>query len=168
MNRPAWIMVAVLVSAVALTVGCTTEPRISISDQGTLSERTATAVSGSVGLVITNPSTLEIELLEYHYTVSSGGGTWTGRHAGELVLSPGIDRQAVLPIVVRAPAGGWSDGRPPESVQCRVSGSLVYIGNGVFDETLAELGYRPSADFGGTVVLRPGQVVRAEQAAESN
>ena len=160
---------AVAVSTVALmTVGCTTEPRITMADQGTLSERTDKALSGEVGLTITNPGTLEIELLEYHYTVSSGGASWTGRHAGELVLSPGIDRTAALPIVIISPPGGWANASPPDSVQCSVSGSLVYIGNGVFDETLAELGYRPWANFGGTVVLRGSQVVRGGQAAGSN
>ena len=163
------LSIAVVVSIVALmTVGCTTEPRITVAHQGVLNEYTEKALSGNVELTITNPGTLEIELIEYHYTVSWGGASWSGRHAGQLVLSPGVDRAATLPIVILSPSGGWANGVAPDAVECRVSGSLVYIGNGVFDETLAELGYRPWADFGGKVVLRGSQVVRGGQAAGSN
>lgn len=141
----------------AAAAGCTTEPRVDLANQGTITQVTAEALAGAAPLTITNPGTLEIELLEYHYSVQAQGRGWTGRHAGELVLSPGVDRKAELPIVVKAPAGGWPEGGPPGSVQCAISGSLVYIGNGVFDETLAELGYRPSAPFGGTVTLTPAE-----------
>lgn len=153
---------------------CATEPTLTLATQGTLLEQTPTALSGGVALSISNPGTLEIELLEYHYSVAAVGRTWSGRHAGELVLSPGKDRQTVLPIVVLKPAGGWPTGEPPSSVQCSVSGSLVYIGNGVFDETLVELGYRPKASFGGQVLLQRGPVtptnqpVTGEQAGRSN
>ncbi|MCH2135991.1 MAG: hypothetical protein MK101_05345 [Phycisphaerales bacterium] len=148
----------------AMGFACTSEPRVSLATTGVLTQISDEAIAGEVQVNIRNTGSLEIELLEYHYSVQSGDRGWTGRHAGELVLSPGIDREATLPIVVRAPAGGWPGGAPPQSLPCSLSGSLVYIGNGVFDETLAELGYRPSAPFGGHVTLdRP-----AEASAESD
>ena len=144
-------------SLVLLTLlGCTSKPVIKVQAQGVLDKHSAEAVSGTVPVAITNTSPREIELLEYHYTVAvDGGQVWSGRHAGELVLSPGLDRHASLPVVLK---GTWPKHEP---VRCRVHGSLVFIGNGVFDETLVELGYRPSASFEGAVELVPAQSAQA-------
>lgn len=145
---------------VCIATGCTAEPHVQVHERGVLLQTTTLAVSGQVPVVVTNPGTLEVELLEYHYLVtSSNGSTWSGRHAGELVLSPGLDRKASLPVVVRAPSGGWPSGSAPDTVSCRISGSLIYIGNGTFDESLAELGYRPSTSFSGAFTLEPPRLL---------
>jgi hypothetical protein len=137
-------------------------PTVTVGGQGVLLERTAAGISGQVQLKVANTGLLEIQLLEYHYDVqSSEGAVWHGRHAGELVLSPGVDRQATLPLVLFPPSEGSAVEGPLGPVHCRVWGSLVYIGNGVFDETLAEMGYRPQVAFAGEVVLHPAQAARS-------
>ena len=147
-----------LLMLIPLLWGCSGTPTVTVGGQGVILERTASSMSGQVQLTIANTGTLEIQLLEYLYEVqTSDGTTWHGRHAGELVLSPGVDRQAVLPLVLTSHGGQPALEGPSASVHCRVSGSLIYIGNGVFDETLAELGYQPQASFAGDVVLRPAQ-----------
>jgi hypothetical protein len=156
------VLLAVSILATLAATGCTTNPLIEVHNRGVVLQRTDSAVSGSIGIDITNPGTLEIELLEYHYLVTTSNGlSWSGRHAGELVLSPGLDRSAALPIVVRAPTGRWPAGQAPDSLSCNVSGSLIYIGNGIFDESLAELGYRPSVSFSGAFQLATAQAAQA-------
>ena len=154
-------LLSVLFACIA--TGSTAETHVRVLERGVLLQTTASAVSGQVPVVVTNPGALEVELLEYHYLVTnSNGSTWSGRHAGELVLLPGLDRGASLPVVVLAPAGGWPNGAAPGSVSCRISGSLIYIGNGTFDESLAELGYRPSTSFSGRFNLVPAQAAQTD------
>ena len=78
-----------LISAAVLLVGCSTGPRVQVVKEGRLLERMPEAISGQVELSLSNAGTLELQLLEYHYTVNSPvGGSWSGRQAGDGDRSP--------------------------------------------------------------------------------
>lgn len=134
-----------LVVPVLLTA-CVSPPNVRVTGSGHLAEQTADASAGSILVQVENPNDRSIRLVEYDYSATVPGGPgWHGRHAGGMVLSPGFDRIASLPIVL--PAGFPSNGT------VHVTGSLHYLDTGTFAQTLAEWGYRPTASFSGKVVL---------------
>ncbi len=134
-----------LLAMVALT-GCYSAPHVKLGQDLVITERTSEAQAGQVTVSITNPNDRSIELVEYRYSATaSGHSTWTGRHAGGMVLAPGFDRQVQLPIVL--PVDITPD------VRVSISGNLRYLDTSVFAETLSEWGYRPTVGFGGTATI---------------
>ena len=111
-----------------------------------MTDQTLDATAAVVPIRVTNPNTRSIKLVEYTYTVRGEHGTsWNGRHAGGMVLSPGFDRSAELPIVL--PPGT----RPGSRVS--ISGALHYLDTSTFAETLAEWGWRPETHYSGAADL---------------
>lgn len=134
-----------LLAMVALT-GCYSAPHVKLGQDLVITEQTSEAQAGQVTVSITNPNDRSIELVEYRYSATaSGHSTWTGRHAGGMVLAPGFDRRAQLPIVLPV------DITP--GTQVSISGNLRYLDTSTFAETLSEWGYRPTVGFGGTATI---------------
>ncbi len=129
-----------------LLASCAGPPRVGIAGDARIEQRTAAAAAGVVPVKVTNPNDRSIQLVEFTYIVTAQNGTtWNGRHAAGLVLSPGFDRIAELPVVL--PPGA----RPGQTL--RVGGSLHFLDTSTFAETLAEWGYRPTASFGGHTTI---------------
>jgi hypothetical protein len=137
---------SLLLTAALIPAGCVTPPSVQVLDQATITQRTPDASSGTIPVRITNPNSESIKLLEYLYTVHAAGyRTWTGRHAGGIVLSSGFERVAHLPIVL--PAG------VPPGTKIQIGGALRYLDTSTLSETLADWGYRPAASFSGSAVV---------------
>ncbi len=134
-------------AAATLLAGCISPPSVQVLDSGQITQQTADATAGTVQVRINNPNERSIKLIEYDYTVQTPGrGSWHGRHAAGLVLSPGFDRVAELPVVLPAGAGAGTT--------IHVGGSLRYLDTSIFAETMAEWGYRPAASFSGTATVQ--------------
>ncbi|MDP7030031.1 MAG: hypothetical protein QF733_07415 [Phycisphaerales bacterium] len=134
-------------AATALLAGCVSPPSVQVLDTGRITEQTADATAGTVQVHITNPNDRAIKLVEYNYTVRAPGrGAWNGRHAAGLVLSPGFDRVADLPVVLPAGTGAGAT--------LSIGGTLRYLDTSVFAETMAEWGYRPTASFSGSATVQ--------------
>ncbi len=133
-------------ASLALVAGCVSPPSVQVLDTGRITQATADATAGVVQVRITNPNERSIKLIEYDYTAQAPGrGAWHGRHAAGLVLSPGFDRVADLPVVL--PAG------LPSGTTIYVGGSLRYLDTSTLAETMAEWGYRPAASFSGAAAM---------------
>ncbi len=138
-------MLKTLLSALCVCVmaGCVTAPSVEVQGDAKIDQQSASATAGTIAVRVVNPNNRPIRLVEYDYTVQAGGGsTWRGRHDGGMVLSPGFDRIAELPIVL--PVGTASGTR------IHVGGSLHYLDTSTFAQTLADWGYRPTSDFSGS------------------
>ncbi len=136
--------------------GCASGTSVQVEPAGVITQRADTALAGTISVRIANHGELEVQAVEYTYTVTTASGpSWTGRQAGEIVLAPGSERVAELAIVVPAGAGGWTDGGP-SIIDAHVRGSLMYIGRSVQSETMADLGYEPIASFAGPIRLTAG------------
>jgi hypothetical protein len=105
------------------------------------------ASAGTVAVRVVNPNPRSIRLVEYDYTVTMPGrSAWHGRHDGGMVLSPGFDRVAELPIVLPA--------NIQPGTRIHVGGGLYYLDTSTFAQTLADWGYRPTAGFSGSAVVQ--------------
>jgi len=126
--------------------GCITAPSVQVRGDARIEQRSEVASAGTVAVRITNPNARSIRLVEYDYSVAvQGGSSWRGRHDGGLVLSPGFDRVADLPIVLPA---GIAPG-----TRIHIGGSLHYLDTSTFAQTMADWGYRPTAGFSGSAVI---------------
>lgn len=144
MPRP----LALLTASILLT-GCSTPPRVEVGDRVVLDQATADATAGTIVVHVVNPGSEPIELIEYAYTAHvAGQARYQGRHAGEMVLSPGMVRDVPLPVVL------GPDISPGTSVM--LHGSLQFRGTTTWDETMAEWGYRPTAGFSGQSQVQAG------------
>lgn len=132
-----------------LLTGCLTSPPIIAVDSVEVVGRNDQAIALHYNLVLTNPNDKPIEPLEFTYSVSvSGRSVYKGRHAAEMTLDAGgQDRPMVLPAVIPFERIGWADSSVPDSAQWSMSGTLIYVDEGVFAQTLLDLGYRPSTGF---------------------
>ena len=136
--------------------GCLTQaPTISV-DSTEIVARNHNAMAVHFNLLLTNNNNKPIEPLEFTYNVNiEGRRVYSGRHAAEMSLAEGgQDRPLALPAVVRFDQFGWSLVTLPVSLPWSLSGSLVYVNEGVLAKTLLDLGYRPSTSFSaeGTMV----------------
>ena len=140
-------MRAILPTAmIMLLVGCVSPPRVELAGNAEIDDRSDSAASAILPIQINNPNDRSIELIEYVYSISiPGQPSWQGRHAGGLVLSPGFDRVAHLPIVLPASIPDGSEGW--------ISGSLHYLDTSTLAESLAEWGLRPTTSFSGRFAI---------------
>ena len=107
---------------------------------------------------VSNPHSSESRLLQFEYVLSvDGRSVFQGRHAAEMTLSPGVTREIALPASFLYSAAGWDASALPDDSSWTMSGSLVYLGAGVFSQTLLDLGYRPSVGYSasGRLALAP-------------
>ncbi|MCH2152316.1 MAG: hypothetical protein MK089_03150 [Phycisphaerales bacterium] len=149
--------------------GCFTQsPRIGVESVQVVA-RNQNAMAIQFNMELSNPNDKPIEPLELNYAVSVlGKGVYQGRHAAEMTLDArGNNRPLSLPAVIRFDQMGWSEDRIPEEARWRLSGTLVYMNQGVFSQTLLDFGYRPSTGFSASGVLET-TVVLDPEAAESS
>ena len=149
--------------------GCFTQsPRIGVESVQVVA-RNQNAMAIQFNMELSNPNDKPIEPLELTYAVSVlGKGVYQGRHAAEMTLDArGMDRPLSLPAVIRFDQLGWSEDRIPGEAGWRLSGTLVYMNQGVFSETLLDLGYRPSTGFDASGVLDTAVEIK-DRAAESS
>lgn len=138
-----------LILPLILLTGCFTSAPIIAVDSVEVVGRNDQAIALHYNLVLTNPNDKPIEPLEFTYSVSvAGRGVYQGRHAAEMTLDAGgQDRPMVLPAVIPFERVGWAESSVPDSARWSMSGTLIYVDEGVFAETLLDLGYRPSTGF---------------------
>ena len=129
--------------------GCLTRPPIIAVDSVEIVNRNEEAMAIHYNLVLTNPNDKPIEPLEFTYNVSvAGRGVYSGRHAAEMTLDAGGQKRPLsLPAVISYDRLGWTEATVPDSARWSMSGTLVYVDEGVFAETLLDLGYKPSTGF---------------------
>ncbi|MCH2134034.1 MAG: hypothetical protein MK116_09830 [Phycisphaerales bacterium] len=129
--------------------GCLTRPPAIGVDSVEITARNEQAMAVQFNMVLSNGNNRPIEPLEFTYNVSvAGRGVYKGRHAAEMTLDAGgQDRPLALPAVIPYDRVSWSEQTIPASVSWSLSGTLVYMDEGVFAETLLDLGYRPSTGF---------------------
>jgi hypothetical protein len=148
-----------LLSMLLLLGGCNAPPQVELSGEGALTERSSDATAGTVLIHVANPTSQPIDVVEFVYTAQvPGHSPWQGRHAGGLVLAPGFDRMAELPVVLPA--------NMAQGTQVRISGSLHYLDTSTIAQTMAEWGYRPTTSFSGKAILSAAPVP-AKAAAET-
>ena len=166
-----------LLSMCFLLGGCLTRPPIIAVDSVEIVERNENAMALHYNLVLTNPNDKPIEPLEFTYSVSvAGRGVYSGRHAAEMTLDAGGQKRPLsLPAVIPYERVGWTDETVPGSARWSLSGTLVYVDEGVFAETLLDLGYKPSTGFAAsgdltTVVVlpEPGPPAPPDSSAQSS
>lgn len=143
--RVAWLLLLPLL----LLAGCLTRPPIIAVESVEVVGWNEAAMALHYNLILTNPNEKPIEPLEFTYSVSvAGRGVYKGRHAAEMTLDAGgQDRPMVLPAVIPFERVGWAESSVPKSAPWSMSGTLIYVDEGVFAETLFDLGYRPSTGF---------------------
>tara|TARA_Y100000589_G_scaffold324283_1_gene360205 strand:- start:2977 stop:3456 length:480 start_codon:yes stop_codon:yes gene_type:complete len=118
----------------------------------------ADAMSLILNGTVENPHASEARLLQFEYVLSvDGRQVFRGRHAAEMTLSPGVTRKISLPAAFTYVDAGWNAQELPDDSPWTMSGSLVYLGQGVLANTLLELGYRPTVGYSasGQLVLAP-------------
>ena len=166
-----------LLSMCFLLGGCLTRPPIIAVDSVEIVERNEMAMAMHYNLVLTNPNDKPIEPLEFTYSVSvEGRGVYSGRHAAEMTLDAGGQKRPLaMPAVIPFDRDGWTAETVPESARWSMSGTLVYVDEGVFAETLLDLGYKPSTSFAASGDLRtvaelpePGPPAPSELSAQSS
>ncbi|MDG2094987.1 MAG: hypothetical protein P8J89_06920 [Phycisphaerales bacterium] len=166
-----------LLSMCFLLGGCLTRPPVIAVDSVEIVERNETAMALHYNLVLTNPNDKPIEPLEFTYSVSvAGRGVYSGRHAAEMTLDAGGQKRPLaLPAVIPYDLAGWTNQTVPDSARWSLSGTLVYVDEGVFAETLLDLGYRPSTSFAAsgdlttiTVLPEPGPPAPPDSSAQSS
>ena len=116
------------------------------------------AMSVSLNGTVANPHATEARLLQFEYVLSiDGRSVYQGRHAAEMTLTGGVTRTFSLPAAFPYAKAGWSPGQLPGESPWTMSGSLVYLGEGVLAETLLDLGVRPTVGYtaSGDLVLAP-------------
>lgn len=146
-----------IVPFLLLLAGCSAAPLVDLTGDARVTNQTTAATAGLVQVHVENPNTTPIKLVEFDYTVSvSGQRSWTGRHSGDMVLAPGFDRMAELPIVLPAGCGAGT--------RVKIHGSLHYLDTSTIAETMAEWGYRPTASFSGVATMQ----ATTEPVAEAN
>ena len=154
-----------------LLAGCLAQsPGIAV-DSVEVVARNRNAMAVHFNLLLSNDNNKPIEPLEFTYVVDvEGRRAYSGRHAAELSLAEGgQNRPLTLPAVVRFDQFGWTTATVPISVPWSLSGSLVYVSEGVLAKTLLDLGYRPSTSFtaDGTLVTTtstgPGPAAESDQ-----
>ena len=140
---------ALLIPPVLMLTGCLSSPPIIAVDSVEVVSRSEQAMALNYNLKLTNPNDKPLEPLEFTYSVSvAGRGVYQGRHAAEMTLDAGGEnRPLALPAVIPYERIGWSDSTVPDSARWSLSGTLIYVDEGVFAETLLDLGYRPSTGF---------------------
>ena len=132
-----------------LLAGCLTRPPIIAVDSVEVVARNDEAMALQYNLVLSNPNDRPIEPLEFTYAVMvAGEGVYQGRHAAEMTLDAGgQDRPLALPVVIPYQRLGWSDATVPGTARWSMSGTLLYVNEGVLADTLLDLGYRPKTGF---------------------
>ena len=116
------------------------------------------AMSVALHGTVANEHGGETRLLEFDYRLSiSGRSVYQGRHAAEMTLIPGANREIMLPASFPFTELGWDSQSLPDTSNWSMSGSLLYLGEGVLAETLLDMGYRPTVGFSasGELVLEP-------------
>ena len=104
---------------------------------------------------VENPHQSTLRLLEFTYGVSmEGRSVYQGRHAAEMTLTPGATRRIVLPAGFTNAAAGLGPGSMPDSSKWSMSGSLLFLGEGVLAETLLDMGLRPTVGFSASGALQ--------------
>ena len=149
----------ILTAAVTFT-GCAaiSPPKVSIASVelvGEAEDASSLVFHGTVE----NPHPETLRLLEYSYSVSmEGRSVYVGRHAAEMTLTPGAKRKIVLPAGFTDAAAGWKSDGPPQSSRWSMSGSLLFLGEGVLAETLLDMGIRPTVGFSASGELQRSTV----------
>ena len=166
-----------LLSMCFLLGGCLIRPPIIAVDNVEIVERNENAMALHYNLVLTNPNDKPIEPLEFTYSLSvAGKGVYSGRHAAEMTLDAGGQKRPLsLPAVIPFDRIGWTQDTVPESARWTMSGTLVYVDEGVFAETLLDLGYRPTTEFAASgdlktivVLPEPGPPAPPDSSAQSS
>ena len=162
--------VVLLIPSVLMLAGCLSTPPMIAVDSVEVVGRSEQAMALHYNLVLTNPNDKPIEPLEFTYSVSvAGRGVYRGRHAAEMTLDAGgQDRPLALPAVIPYERVGWTDDSVPDSARWSLSGTLIYMDEGVFSETLLDLGYRPSTGFSASGDLDTVGMVGPPEADESS
>lgn len=128
--------------------GCAPAPGIAIESVEVIGEDDQAAALVFAG-TISNPHDQTLRLLEFDYTLSMlGRQVYQGRHAAEMTLTDGSKRTFTLPAsfpLLKSDYRGL--GFMPDSSQWSLSGSLVYLGEGVLAETFLDMGFRPTVSF---------------------
>ena len=137
-----------VVSMCFLLGGCLTRPPVIAVDSVEIIERNEKAMAMHYNLVLTNPNDKPIEPLEFTYSVSvEGRGVYWSSCRRD-------DAGCRWPEAASGIAGRHL--LRPYRLDCRdgsrvarwsMSGTLVYVDEGVFAETLLDLGYKPSTSF---------------------
>ena len=151
--------IVLLALATSLLSGCLslTPPKVAVESIEVIavsSEAMAVSLHGTVA----NPHASQVRLLEFDYSLSvDGRSVFSGRHAAEMALIPGADRKIMLPASFPYAKLGWDPQSLPDTSRWSMSGSLIYLGEGVLAETLLDMGYRPSTGMSasGELVLQP-------------
>ena len=137
-----------------LAAGCTAPPTVTIESVEIVGQQDdATALLFHAHVANDHDHTLR--LMQYEYTLVMGGASvYHGRHAAEMTLTPKSERRFTLPAAFPNAIAGIDSEVPTDASQWTISGSLLFIGDGVLAETLREMGYRPSVGFSASGVLQ--------------
>lgn len=128
-------------------------PRISI-DSIEINAASEDGLAVTLHGTIENPHNETIRLLEFDYSLAvSGRSVYSGRHAAEMTLIGGATRPIALPAAFTLASVGWSSSALPEQSRWSMSGSLLYLSEGVLAETLLDMGFRPTATYSASGVL---------------
>lgn len=104
---------------------------------------------------IENPHGGTLRLLQYNYNLTvQGKSVYHGRQAAGMTLIGGSERQFTLPAAFTNTVAGFDPAALPDASQWSLSGSLQFIGDSVFAETLREMGYEPTVGFSGSGTLQ--------------
>ena len=147
MPRSNWILGLLLLGVIPF-IGCTSAPSITIDSVEVVGEHDAAAALVFNG-TISNMHEQTLRLLEFDYTLSlHGRRVYEGRHAAEMTLTDGSIRTFTLPASFPLlPQDYRGLGFLPDSSHWSLSGTLVYLGEGVLAETFLDMGIRPSVGF---------------------
>jgi hypothetical protein len=116
-----------------------------------MSERTTEGVTLQFAFDLHNPNHEALELIAFNYRGTVDGRTvYEGRWSAQATLTPDGGARLSIPVVVRYDRAGWAASEVPASVQCKVSGRLMYITPSELAETLLDMGVRrPRTRFSG-------------------
>lgn len=128
--------------------GCAPAPSITVESVQVVGELDGAAALVFNGTIL-NEHDQTLRLLEFDYTLSMHGRqVYQGRHAAEMTLIEGSKRTFTLPAsypFLKADYRGL--GFLPDSSSWSISGTLVYLGEGVLAETFLDMGFRPTVGF---------------------
>lgn len=147
--RREFILVILALAGMSLG-GCTSyrSPSIQLVDVRMV-DRSDEAAAFHFDFDLENPNEEPIELREFRYTLSvDGTRVYEGRRAASTTLQPGTTNRVELPAAIRYALVNWQASTLPESVEYRLTGTLVYVTPGELAEVLLDTGVRrPTASF---------------------
>lgn len=154
MNRMIRWLLCVFTASLASGCMSVSQPKVlieSVEIVGQQDSSTALLFHGR----IENPHGGTLRLLQYNYNLTvQGKSVYHGRQAAGMTLIGGSERQFTLPAAFTNTVAGFDPAALPDASQWSLSGSLQFIGDSVFAETLREMGYEPTVGFSGSGTLQ--------------